>query len=346
MRRTVVALWLVALVLGLALLPAWVGSPALARTVTELCVSLTLVVGLYLFIGNAGILSFGHLGFMAIGAYVAAWVSMDPLVKSSSLPALPDWLLDLQWPGGAAIAVGALAGLVVAAGAGAVLMRLRGVAASIASFAFLAIVYALASNWTDGTGGTASLIGVPGFATLPVTAAVAVVAIALAAAFDGSRTGLMLRAARDDEVAAAAVGIRAYRVRLVGFALSGALAAAAGSLHASYFGVVSPDAYFVDATFVALAMLVLGGMYSLQGAVLGTVFVTAAKLLLVALENGVALGSLQVQLPRGSQELAIAALICIVLVKRPRGLASGWRWGWRRRGLSPASVRPSSLHTS
>lgn len=323
MSRTTLTVTLGALIAVIALSAAGLGSPALVRTVAEVFISVGLVVGLYIFIGNSGVLSFGHLGFMAAGAYVTAWVTMDPAVKSGSLPALPEWLLAMQVPGGVAMVIAACGGALFAALVGAILMRLSGVAASIASFAFLAIVYAFASNWTDGTGGTASLIGVPGFASLEATAIAAIGSICVAGLFDGSKAGVMLRATREDDVAANAMGIRAYAVRLIAFVLSAAVVAVAGSLHASFLGVVSPDAYFVDATFVALAMLVLGGLYSLEGAVLGTLLLSLAKQLLVALETGFPVGDIHVHIPRGSQELAVAVLICVVLVKRPRGLTAG-----------------------
>ena len=303
----------------------WLDRPELARTVNELCISVALVAGLYIFIGNSGILSFGHMGFMAVGAYVTAWVAMVPELKQASLPALPAWLLGIQLPGPLALASAAIAGAAAALAAGAVLMRISAASAPMASFAFMAIVYAVSSNWTEGTGGTASLIGVPGFASLGASTATAMASIIVAGAFDGCRQARMLRATREDEVGAVAIGINPYRVRLAAFVLSAAVVAAAGSLHASFVGVVSPDAYFVDATFVALAMLIIGGMQSLQGAIAGAVLYTAARQILLALERGVNIGTLTLHIPQGSQELTIAALTCCVLIYRPQGIISGAR---------------------
>ncbi len=323
MSRTVMNAALMGLIAAIGLAAWLLDFPELARIVSELFILVVLVVGLYVFIGNSGVLSFGHMGFMAVGAYVTAWVTMAPEIKQSSLTALPEWLLGMQLPGPLAMASAAVAGAAVSLAAGAVLMRLAGVSASIASFAFMAIVYALTSNWTDGTGGTASLIGVSGFASLGATALTAMASIIVAGTFDGSRQGVMLRATREDEVAAIAIGISPYRVRLIAFVLSAAVVGVAGSLHASFVGVVSPDAYFVDATFVALAMLVMGGMQSLEGAVLGPIFFTGAKQILLVLERGVSIGSLSLHIPHGTQELAIAVLICCLLIYRPQGLMSG-----------------------
>jgi branched-chain amino acid transport system permease protein len=323
MSRATLTLLLSILLGALAVVASGIANPELIRITTEMLISVILVVGLYIFIGNSGVLSFGHLGFVAVGAYVTAWFSMSPDIKSASLTALPSWILGSELSGPYAIVIAAASAALVAVIVGAFVMRLTGVAASIATFAFLAVMYAFASNWTDGTGGTASLVGIPGFATLPLVTVVAVSTVLIAAMFDGSRQGIMLRATREDNVASLAIGLGSYKVRLLAFILSAAVVGVAGSLDASFLGVVSPDAYFIPATFGALAMLVLGGMQSLEGAVFGTIVLTIAREALLKLEDGVTLLSFSIHIPRGMQELAVAVLICSTLVFRPRGLMSG-----------------------
>jgi len=121
-------------------------SAALEQTVVEALIKIVAVVGLYIFIGNSGIMSFGHVAFMAVGAYAAACQTCCPMLKPIVLPGLPDVLLQNTVPNfPASVASGGLAAA-VALVAGAVILRLSGIAASIASFALLFIVNVVYSN--------------------------------------------------------------------------------------------------------------------------------------------------------------------------------------------------------
>src|ERR1700733_6147625 len=137
---------------GMSFAPA-----VLQRRATQGLINLVAVVGLYVFVGNSGVLSFGNAAFMAVGAYVSALLTMKPTAKSVFLPELPPVIAHAEWPS----LPGALAGGGVAALfaliVGWPLMRLSGVSASIATFAVLVITYIVLGNWTAVTGGTHSL---------------------------------------------------------------------------------------------------------------------------------------------------------------------------------------------
>ena len=154
-----------ALLIGALALLACVGlvfdNQALRVTLTEMFIRVTLVVGLYVFIGNSGIISFGHIGFMCIGAYAAAWATAEPTFKSIMLQGLPAFLAENQWPFLLAMLGSLLLPAVVAFVLGLALMRLAGVAASIATFAFLIIVNSVYSNWDSVTAGVSSIVGIP-----------------------------------------------------------------------------------------------------------------------------------------------------------------------------------------
>src|SRR5262245_33855763 len=110
-------------------------SPATQRVVTEALIKLSVVVGIYIFAGNSGVLPFGHIAFMGIGAYVASWLVIPPGTKEVLLPGLPAFLASAEWPPTlGAIAAGAVASL-FALLVGWPLMRLNGIAASIGTFA-------------------------------------------------------------------------------------------------------------------------------------------------------------------------------------------------------------------
>ncbi len=292
----------------------------LQLSLTEMLLRMTIVVGLYVFIGNSGILSFGHIGFVCIGAYAAGWATADPDWKQLMLTGLPNFLQDEQYPFLVAQAGAMLLPAVVALALGAAIMRLRGIAASIATFAFLIMVQSFYSNWDSVTAGASSLARLPTIVDPWIGLVFAVGAIAVAYLFQISRWGLMLRASRDDDVAAKASGVRVVRERLIAFVLSAAIVGAGGGLYAEFLGSMTVDEFYLEMTFVTLAMLVVGGIGSLSGAVVGVVVVTFVVEFLRTLEHGVSLGPTTFALPSGSQEIGLGVAMALILILRPAGL--------------------------
>ncbi len=314
---------LAVLLLGLVLLVTAFGDKALARTIAETLVRVTLVVGLWIFVGNSGVISFGHAGYMAIGAYCSAWLTLKPQSKALFLPDLPDWLMQAQWPVFPAAIAGGLLAALIALLSGAAILRLSGIAASIATFAFLAIVNTVYSNWDGVTGATSSVVGLPRYVDQWVALAWAVAAIVAASLYANSASGLALRATREDEVAARASGIDMYRHRLLSLVISGFFTGVAGALLGHSIGVLNPDSFYLGITFISLAMLVVGGIGSLSGAVVGVLSLSVLIELLVRAEQGVTVGAAQFALPSGSQEILIGIAMIVVLIVRPNGVMAG-----------------------
>jgi branched-chain amino acid transport system permease protein len=292
-------------------------------------VMVAIVVALYVFVGNSGVISFGHVSFVAVGAYLAGILTVDPQTKHFTMPSLFHVLqhshigtpLSLVW---AAVAGGIYALLV-----GLPLMRLSGLPAGIATFAVLGITYNVLYYWekVGPTAQTLSDIPESGRWTLAVGTVIAVVA---AYAYQRSRFGRMLRATREDPAAARASGISVYRQRLVAFTLSGALAGLAGGLYVHQLGLITPDLFYLDLTFVTLAMLVFGGVGSLWGAVLGALAISALNSFLGDAENTVHVG-FRLTLPAGTRLVTIGAVMALVIILRPSGLTGGREFGLRRR---------------
>lgn len=309
--------------LTLIVLAAGLLSPATQRVVTEALIKLSVVVGIYIFSGNSGVLSFGHIAFMGIGAYVASWLVIPPDTKDMLLPGLPAFLASAQWsPTAGALAAGAVAAL-FAFLVGLPLMRLNGIVASIGTFAVLAAVNAVLANWTSMTGGQRSLYGLPPYTDRFVALAWALAAMAAAWLHQQSRSGFRLRGAREDETAARAVGVNVHRERLIAFVIGAFFVGAAGALYAHFLGVVVAREFFFKLTFITIAMLVIGGIGSLAGAVVGVVAVTVLSDGLRHVERGVDLGFIVVPGRPGLQEVGLAVLMLVILVFRPRGLTGG-----------------------
>ncbi len=274
---------IVTVIVGIA---ALLGDDQVQVTVTEMLIRMIVVVGLYLFIGNSGILSFGHIGFMCIGAYAGAWATVDPTWKQMMLTGLPEFLQDNQYPFLAAVLGGGLLAAFVALVLGAAIMRLSGIAGSIATFAFLAIVNSVYSNWESVTAGTSSIIGVPNVVGPWVAWAFTLGTLVLAYVFQVSRFGMMLRASRDDEVAAKSSAVGVVKMRLISFVVSAFVVGVAGALYGHFLGILTADTFYLSLTFVTLAMLVVGGVGSLTGAVTGVVVVTIVVEVLRHMEAG------------------------------------------------------------
>lgn len=307
--------------------------------ITLALIHCVLVVGLYVLVGNSGVLSFGQIGFTGMAAYVTAILTIPVLNKELLLPSLPGFLSDAQTGAVPAILLGALLAGIVAVVVAFPLMRLSGLTAGIATFAVLVIVNNVLNNLTAITGGSGALSGIPFETTVPLALAFAILAIGVAFAFQSSRWGLMLRASREDDVTARALGIRVYRYRRVAFVISAILSGIGGGLYALYVGAISPSAFYVELTFLTLAMLVIGGTQSLTGAVLGTAVVSLVTDLLRRGEQGIALGSLDISLPSGLNQFTLAALLLAVLLFRPGGIVGGREvpWPWRRRDNDDSS---------
>lgn len=347
LRRTVATpLILSALLVAIALLAFAAGSRPFNQTVIDLFLMVIFVVGLQVFVGNSGVISFGHIAFACLGGYVAAWTTIKPVLKSAAMPGLPDWLMGLEIPFWAAAVAGALWAALWAGLFGAILMRLSGIAASIATFAMLAMVNAIYSNWTSVTAATSSVVGIPILRTTWPYLAAAVIAIFIAWAYAISRHGLALRAARDEPTAAAASGVNIPRARFIAFVLSGAVMGMGGALYAHSIGLVTPDTYYLGLTFTTLSMLVVGGMGSLSGAVLGVVILSALIQALRWLEAGVQIGASTFALPGGVQEIGLGVVMILILMFRPAGIMGNSELSlpWRRRGRAenPGQTGPNT----
>jgi branched-chain amino acid transport system permease protein len=309
---------LAALVVVVALLGS-AGSTVTQITVIGMLINVVVVVALFVFVGNSGVFSFGHIAFMAIGAYTAGVVRMPEASKAMMLPALP----HIQLGSVPATIAGGVAAALVALAIGFPLMRLSGLVAALGTFALLNIVNVVTKNADAVTGGSTGMAGIPATTTVTTALVWALLAIAAAWAFQQTRYCLRLRAAREDEVAAQATGIGVRNERMVAFVLSAFLTGLAGGLYAQFFGSFNPDAFFLTVTFTTVAMLVVGGRLSLSGAVVGTVFLTWVREGLRHVEQGVAVGPIHIAGRAGLQEVGVALAMLIVLLLRPNGLLGG-----------------------
>jgi branched-chain amino acid transport system permease protein len=295
-------------------------------------VKVTIVVALYVFIGNSGVLSFGHISFVAVGAWLAGVLSVPVAEKPAIMPSLAGFLRDRTVGNVPSLLIAALAGGVFALVVGLALMRLSGLAAGIATFAVLEITHNVLRYYEKIGPGLNTFSSVPETTTLRQAATGALIAIGVAFAYQRSRFGRLLRATREDPAAASSVGVSVYRQRLGAFVLSGVLAGFAGGLYVHLLPLNS-EAVYLDLTFITLAMLVVGGATSLWGAVVGALAISALDSFLANAENGVSVFGGTLDLPAGTRLVVVGALMAIVLITRPTGITGGREFPveWLRR---------------
>ncbi|WP_323039687.1 branched-chain amino acid ABC transporter permease [Gemmobacter sp.] len=329
---------LVLLLLGILMiiLLAGFGDIVLKRRVILCLINITMVVGLYIFMGNSGILNFSAVGFMAIGAYAAALLTMAPALKATFLPDLPGWLAATQLPLLSGPALGGLVAAALALAMGGPIMRLSGIAAGIATFSLMFIIYVVLGNWNSLTGGQISLMGLKAWVGLWQAGLFAMAAVAIAWIYQETRWAIALRASREDQVAARASGIRVVRLRLGAYVLSAFVCGVGGGLYGHFQGTLRVENFYLDPTFLYVAMLVVGGMRSLSGAVIGTVTVSALTEMLRQIETGLMVPGTGITLstPAGLGDVVLAAVMLFILIYRPNGMTGGneitVRFGRRR----------------
>ena len=322
---TPIALSLGVLVIALAI---WAtGDAVLALAVTAALIRAVMVIGLYIFIGNSGVLAFGHATFMMVGAYGVAWLTLRPFNKSFALQ-LPEFLAAHQYPMLPSAIAAALLAAIVAFVVGIPIMRLSGIAAAIATLAVLGMFKTFYSNWSEWTLGAATMPGIPIYVDMWIALAWVVVALFVAFIYQRSRYGLALRASREDQFAARAAGINIPRQRLIAFVLSAFFMGIGGVLEAHYLGTIAVKNFWLTITFILLAMLIVGGQRSLSGAIVGVVVISTLIEILNSLEAGMDVGVAVLSVPIGAQELTIAGLMIVILVFRPDGIMAGREIPW------------------
>ena len=284
-----------------------------------------------LLIGFAGLFALSQAAFFGVGAYTTAILAAK-LGLAFPLPIL------------AGVVLTAAVGMLVALPA----LRIGGDHLVIVMLALQIIVIAVMVNWRSVTGGTDGIAGIPKIAPwgvpldtpgrfLPLALAGAVLALGIAWRLAASPFARAVRAMRENELAAQAVGKNVVAIKLTVFAFSAGLAAVAGGLYAHYISYVSAETFTLDLTIYILAMVILGGTGNLWGSVLGAALLTALPELLkfIALPPDIA--------DKSRQVLYGLALIAILLL-RPQGLLGETRA--RRRRIAVPVGRDAAAATS
>jgi branched-chain amino acid transport system permease protein len=279
-------------------------------------ISAVITVGYQIFVGNSGIVSFGHPAFVAVGAYAGGIVSMSPALKTTILPDLPPILSQLQLGFVPSLLIGGAAAALLALLIGPIVLRLAGATAGIMTFGLLVIVNEVLRNATTFTRGTQTFFGVPKLANFATVYGTLLAAVVVAVVFKFSEAGLHARAVRDEPLAAETAGIKVVTSRLWAWVVSAFVMGAAGALFGFYLTAFSPKSFYVELVIPMMVMAVLGGSYSVLGAIVGTVLITFWGQLMRLGEDGL----FGFPMPVGSSQFTLGVALVLLLYWRPHGL--------------------------
>ena len=260
------------------------GGGAAERLVTIMLIDAIIVVGIQIYIGNTGVLSFGHIGFGAIAGYAFAVLAISPEAKLDRIPDAPFGLAEVDLPWGAAMVLAVIVTLVAAVIIGIGLARSGAqsgsVSATVITLALLFVTHEVARNWPELTGGERVGLFFPiGGALksrLPIYLAL-LGALIVARLYAQSRSGRLAVAAREDNLAARAMGVNPLVQQMTALLISVAVVSVGASLKVYEDGSLLPENFFFDFTLVTLVMLIVGGRNSVTGALLGVAVITAGR---------------------------------------------------------------------
>ena len=315
------------------------------QVLTLIALNAIVAVSLALTSGFTGVFSLGQMGFYAIGAYVGSILAIPPQWKDDRvLPGLPGWLASTDLTGlhpQVALLIACLAGgavaAVIAAIVGAPLMRLSGHYVAVATMGFLIIVNSVLINWNEVTRGARGMNQIPTTTNIWVGFAWALVALYVVLRIRFSAYGRSMIASRENIIAARAAGIPVLQTRLLAFVVGAFFTGVAGALLAHQLGTITPRAFYFTQTFNVIIMVVLGGMGSATGAVVGAVFMTLAPDQLRGVEDGFTVGPISVGDHFGLSQIILAIVFVLVMIFRPNGLFGDRELPLRRPGRSRAA---------
>jgi branched-chain amino acid transport system permease protein len=341
-------LTLVALVIGLILLFVFDATfDRFTMQIFKLCaINIILALSLNLINGFTGLFSLGHAGFMAVGAYTCAILTMSPEQKEVNyvLQPIVPWLANVQLPFVPALLVGGLLAGCIGWLLGVISLRLRDDYLAIATLGFSEIIRVVLTNAQSVTNGSLGLKGLPPFTTMWWSWGAAILVTLFLVLLIKSSYGRAFKSIRDNEIAAESMGIDVFGMKVMSFTISSFLAGIAGGLLAHYLTTIDPKQFIFLKTFDILLIVVLGGVGSITGSVVAAIVVTVAMEALRFLDGPLNLGFMITTGVPGLRMVFFSALLMIVVIYRQQGLMGKAEFSWdalARIGLLPRRGKSS-----
>ena len=300
------------------------------RILNLIAINAILALSLNLIYGITGMFSLGHAGFMAIGAYVSALLVLSPAQKNAMwiLEDIYPWLLNVNTPFVVSLILAGLAaaffGLLVALP----VLRLGGDYLGIATLGFAEIIRILITNTARLTNGSLGLKGIPAYTTLFMSWGCLGIVLLCMVCMLRSNFGGVLRAVRDDEVAAKMMGINTFKVKVLAFTLGCFGGGLGGALMGNLITTIDPRMFMITQTYNILMIIVVGGLGSVTGSIIGSVLVTTMLEWLRFVENPITIGSINIPGIPGMRMVIFSLLLIIVIIFRREGIMGMREFSW------------------
>jgi len=319
--------------LGIILVVAWangdlklIGIPGwgsyTVRIINLCAINAVLAMSMNLVNGFTGQFSLGHAGFMALGAYVTALLTISPATKEMLFFMVPLWkpLQNLTLPFAPVLVLSGLVTGLFSLVVGVPALRLRGDYLGIATLGFAEIIRLVLQNVRRLTNGALGLKGVPPVVNLWWTLGAAALTYFALRNLLASSYGRAFKSIRENETAAQAMGIDLFKHKLLSFFISSFLAGVGGGLLASLLTTIDPVMFKFPLTFQVLLIVVLGGMGSLSGSVLAAAIVTYLMEFLRIVEEPHYLSFMTIRGIPGLRMVIFSLALVMVVIFYPRGL--------------------------
>lgn len=301
------------------------------RRIINLCaIYIVLALSLNLLNGFTGLFSLGHAGFMAVGAYISALLTMTPAQKDMNFfltPIVP-WLHDVTLPFIPALIAAGLAAALIGFLIGAPVLRLRDDYLAIATLGFAEIIRVLITNFQPLTNGAQGLKGLPKFSSTWMVWACAALAVLFMVFLMRSSYGRAMKAVRDDEIAAEAMGVNVFWVKVVGFTASSFMAGIGGALLGHMITTIDPKMFTFTLTFNIVLIVVLGGVGSISGSVISAIVITLLMEGLRFLDEPINFIVFKTTALPGLRMVTFSILLMAVVIFRQRGLMGNREFSW------------------
>jgi len=302
------------------------------RLLNNCAIFVTLAVSYNLIIGTCGQFSLAPNAFVAIGAYTSALLTMspvekqvsfiiEPLIWPLSVVSVPFWLSLLA----AGSVTGFLAFLM-----GFSVFRVRGDYLAIVTLGFGEVVRVVANNLQSVTNGPLGLKGLVPYTNLWWSFGFMTFTLFFIRRLTESSFGRAMKAIREDEVAAEAMGIRSFRHKMMAFAVSGFFEGIAGGLLAHLITTISPVLFTFLLTFNLLIIVVVGGLGSMTGSVISSILFVLGSEALRAVEEPFSIGSVNIPGVPGMRMVIFAILLVMVMIFARRGIMGRQEFSWQR----------------
>ncbi|PKM95226.1 MAG: branched-chain amino acid ABC transporter permease [Firmicutes bacterium HGW-Firmicutes-1] len=280
--------------------------------------------------GFTGLFSLGHAGFMAVGAYVSALLTMSPALKGAVFYAEPinPFIKMLHAPFPIALLIGGICAGIIAFLIGAPVLRLNDDYLAIATLGFSEIIRVIIMNAQTITNGSLGLTKITRYTNVFWSWGIAIATIFFMVWLIKGMYGKAFKAIREDEIAAEAMGINLFKHKIMSFVIGAFFAGIGGGLLGHQIGSIEPKVFTFILTFNIVLIVVLGGIGSITGTIIAASTVTILMEVLRFIEKPISLGAIQIPGIPGMRMVIFSLMLMGVILFYPKGLMGRNEFNW------------------